>query len=179
MTEYQQTLINGLKTLEKLSLWPQKRKTPETLEQCHEWLEKILSPEEVSQIKSSSLVDLCKYHHSIGRWIRNTWMLWKGGALKSHMESLGFTHPDDMSSVILDSFWSKLNGQFFDLEKVAKEYRAYWEASKTGYHQIALIKVAKSLNSLQKPPPNLPRTNLDQLPPQSQELPTLGLGKEF
>lgn len=72
----------------------------------------------------------------MGRWIRNHWKLWEGGELKSHMESLGFTHPDDMSSVILSSFWGKLNGQSFDIKKAAEEYADFWAKSKSGNYHI-------------------------------------------
>lgn len=133
---YQKVLLSSLQNLKEL--WPKKKSNPETLDQCHEWLTKNLRPEEILEIKDTSLSGLCKYHHTMGRWIRNHWKLWEGGKLKSHMESLGFTHPDDMSSVILDSFWSKLNGQTFDIEKTAKEYADFWEKSKTNYSTIII-----------------------------------------
>ncbi len=135
---YQKTILNAFRKLKSISFWPNKRKTPETLEECHEWLTTNLRPEEILEIKNSSLSGLCKYHHTMGRWIRNHWKLWEGGELKSHMESLGFTHPDDMSSVILDSFWSKLNGQVFDTKKAAEEYADFWEKSKTNHSTIII-----------------------------------------
>jgi len=39
-------------------------------------------------------------------------------------------HPDDMSSVIIDSFWSKLNSQKFDIKAESAKYAEFWENSK-------------------------------------------------
>lgn len=42
-----------------------------------------------------------RVHSSYGRWMRNEWGLWSGGALKEELEGLGIKHPDDMSHHIL------------------------------------------------------------------------------
>lgn len=45
------------------------------------------------------------------------------------MESLGFSHPDNMSAVILESFWNSLNSQPYDLEQAAESYKEYWKTA--------------------------------------------------
>lgn len=106
-----------------------KPKHPSTIEECHNFLLERLTNKDLESIKNCHKSSLCQYHHTMGRWMRNHWGLWSGGKLKRHMESLGFTHPDDMSTVILESFWSSLNGQPYDLKQAAESYKEYWRAA--------------------------------------------------
>ena len=67
------------------------------------------------------------YHHSLGRWIRNNWGLWKKeGTLYAWFVGLGLHHADDMSGVILTSFWRHMNGKDLDIEGQVKHYQDYW-----------------------------------------------------
>lgn len=50
-------------------------------------------------------------HFGLGMWMRNNWGLWKGGELAKHFNSIGIYHPDDMSGIILTSYYRHLNGQ--------------------------------------------------------------------
>jgi hypothetical protein len=102
---------------------------PSTIEECHNFLLERLTNKELENIKNCHKSSLCQYHHTMGRWMRYHWGLWSGGKLKQHMESLGFTHPDDMSTVILESFWSSLNGQPYDLKQAAESYKEYWRTA--------------------------------------------------
>ena len=45
-------------------------------------------------------------HHSLGRWIRNTWRLWnkEDTELKKDLRERGYEHPDDMSNYIIEKF---------------------------------------------------------------------------
>jgi hypothetical protein len=101
--------------------------TPKNLIECFEALKKILTIEEVEDIKASE-DNTVKYHHSLGRWMRNNWGLWGSSELKTYFEELGFTHADDMSSIILDSFHLYLNNLPLDsyLEEQVKFYKDYW-----------------------------------------------------
>ena len=111
---------------------------PAAINECHAFLLKKLSKEDLSAIKNCAFNKLCQWHFSFGRWIRNNWGLWAGGELKTHMESLGFTHPDDMSTVILESFWSNLNEQPYDLEEAANSYKEYWKMANNNCKMIEL-----------------------------------------
>ncbi|MES2460743.1 MAG: DUF6794 domain-containing protein, partial [Armatimonadota bacterium] len=42
----------------------------------------------------------------------------------------GIHHPDDMSGILLTSFWRSLNGKPLLLEAQIQEYQAYWEKVK-------------------------------------------------
>lgn len=75
-------------------------------------------------------------HMGIGMWVRNNWGLWKGGALAKHFNSIGIFHPDDMSGIILTSYYRHLHGQNREIEKQVKYYQDYWKASTEHNHKL-------------------------------------------
>lgn len=77
--------------------------------------------------KSEHPVD---YHFSLGMWIRNNWGLWSGSRLSKYFNDMEVFHPDDMSSIILDSFHRYLNGQDIKLEEQVEASVKYWEELK-------------------------------------------------
>ncbi len=92
---------------------------PPTLAEAHAELERLMSPETLAEIDAMpSEKDMIKYHFSWGLNMRNGWGLWAGSPLARHMQELGFTHPDDMSGVILATFWRKRHGQDLSLEEL-------------------------------------------------------------
>lgn len=105
--------------------------SPKTLKECWDWFNNNLSSKDVEYIKNlPSVKDTCQIHSTLGRWIRNNWGLWAGSDLKEFFKSIGLSHPDDMSSVILKSYWSQLNNQNFDLDKEIEYYQDYWKKDK-------------------------------------------------
>ncbi len=111
--------------------------TPKTLAQAHEVLEAQLSPKTLREIDAMKTEgDMIAFHHGQGRSMRNDWGLWGGSPLFTHMQSLGFTHPDDMSSVILATFWCKRHKKPFRLEERAKKYKLYWLSLKPPTEEI-------------------------------------------
>ncbi|MFO1485208.1 MAG: DUF6794 domain-containing protein [Verrucomicrobiaceae bacterium] len=104
--------------------------TPTTLEEAHHELEHKLPKTELAKIDAmKSEKEMIKYHFGPGMWMRNQWGLWGGGPLAKHMNKLGFTHPDDMSGTILETFWCKRHGKDFRLQERAAYYADYWKAS--------------------------------------------------
>ncbi|MEN6426678.1 MAG: DUF6794 domain-containing protein [Phycisphaerales bacterium] len=104
---------------------------PTTLAEAHAELERILSAEELAKIDAMlSERDMIQYHFSLGLSIRNSWGLWQGGPLAKHMRELGFTHPDNMSGVILGTFWCKRHGQDFRLQERAVASKKAMEAAR-------------------------------------------------
>ena len=63
-------------------------------------------------------------------WIRNNWGLWKGSRLSKFFNEKGIYHPDDMSGIILDSYYRYLTGQEITLSEQIKYYQDYWEKAK-------------------------------------------------
>jgi hypothetical protein len=105
---------------------------PKDLEECFIELEKSLIDEDYLAIKNGKEEDMVSYHHSLGRDLRNEWGLWKGDSdLCKWFNEKGIHHPDDMSAIILDSFWRHINNELIELEEQIKEYQDYWkEANK-------------------------------------------------
>jgi len=79
---------------------------PKTLEECYTELENLEDLEEWLNLndKESSAVSLS--HHGLGTWIRNNWGLWEGkGELYNWFKENEINHPDDMSGIIITSFY--------------------------------------------------------------------------
>ena len=62
--------------------------------------------------------------------MRNNWGLWKGSRLSKWFNSQGIKHTDDMSGVILVSYYRHLNGKPIELEKQIQYYKNYWAKTK-------------------------------------------------
>ena len=103
---------------------------PTDLDDCFKELKKMLPSETVNKMKSGPEKDMIKYHFGLGTWMRNNWGLWAGSRLRDYLHKLGLRHPDDMSSVILKSFWRHLNGKPLKIDEQVKYYQEYWEKMK-------------------------------------------------
>ena len=114
---------------EKVEKQPEEeKKIPTTLAEAHAELERIFSAEDLAEIDAMPSEDgMIRYHHGLGTSMRNAWGLWRNSALAKYMRELGFTHTDDMSGVILATFWCKRHGQDFRLEARAAKYKRYWD----------------------------------------------------
>jgi hypothetical protein len=92
---------------------------PPTLEEAHAQLEQMLSPRELAEIDAMpSEKDTIKYHFSWGLNMRNGWGLWGDSPLAKYMRELGCANADDMSCLILSTFWRKRHGQDLHLEEL-------------------------------------------------------------
>jgi hypothetical protein len=100
---------------------------PKDLEDCFAELKKILKPEDVQKMREGTEGDMIQYHHGLGTWMRNNWGLWRGSRLSEWFNERGVEHPDDMSGIILTSFWRHLNGKPIGLEEQIKFYRGFWQ----------------------------------------------------
>jgi hypothetical protein len=65
-------------------------------------------------------------HFGLGLWMRNTWELWGGSRLSRYFNSLGIQHADDMSGIILTSYYRYLSKKDIDLEGQVQYYQNYW-----------------------------------------------------
>ncbi len=103
---------------------------PKTLDEAHGQLEKQFPKKELAKIDAMKTEDeMIEYHFGLGMGMRNGWGLWGGGPLAQNMNKLGFHHPDDMSGVILRTFWCKRHKKDFCLKERAVYYAAYWKAA--------------------------------------------------
>lgn len=91
---------------------------PTNLAEAHNELERLLPADELTKIDSMKTEgDMIKYHFGLGMGLRNRWGLWGDSPMARYMKSLGFTHPDEMSSMILETFWCKRHGKEIKLEE--------------------------------------------------------------
>ncbi len=104
---------------------------PKDLNDCFVQLKKLLKPEDIKKMRRGTEDDMIQYHFGLGMWLRNNWGLWKGSRLTKWFNAQGINHPDDMSGIILDSFWRHLNDKPIKLEEQIKYYKDYWEKRKT------------------------------------------------
>lgn len=99
---------------------------PKNLADCLIILQESTPADIMEKLKSGELTTT-SLHHTAGRSIRNNWKLWGNSDLEQWFQSIGIWHPDDMSSIILDSFVKTLKGEPIDLEGQVKFYQDYWE----------------------------------------------------
>ena len=80
---------------------------PNNLEEAIKELDKELLDEDKDYLLEHGALSV---HHSLGRWIRNTWELWddKDNELKTSLKKLGYSHPDDMSNYIIEKYFEYL-----------------------------------------------------------------------
>lgn len=104
-------------------------KIPSNLEECFEALNEELVASDIKLIKNSPEGSMHQFHHGIGRWIRNNWGLWSGSTLSEWFNEIEITHADDMSGIILESYWKFLNNKPIGLEDQVKIYHDFWKDS--------------------------------------------------
>lgn len=100
---------------------------PNNLEECFEALNNLLSFEDQTWfIQTDSPL---KLHHTLGQWIRNNWGLWQEDSPLHQWfkTTYGLWHADDMSGLILESFWHHLRNEPLDIDAQVQKYKEYWE----------------------------------------------------
>ena len=101
---------------------------PVDLEDCFMEMDKMLSEDFIEIIKTEKEEEeLFEYHFSLGLWLRNNWGLWGESQLKDFFNSYEIYHPDDMSSIIIISYYRYLNDLPINLIEQVEYYKEYWE----------------------------------------------------
>jgi hypothetical protein len=77
-----------------------------------------------------------RVHLNFGMWMRNNWGLWKGSKLSKFFNDQGIYHPDDMSGIIVTSYYRHLTGGEIKFEEQIKFYHDYWENARKKELQI-------------------------------------------
>ena len=108
-------------------------KIPTTLDECFAQLKAMMEEDPEGGKGFLETDDRGKdvtymYHNTLGRWIRNNWGMWKKeGALYNWLTKLWLHHADDMSGLILTSFWRHMNDKDLDIEGQVKHFQDYWK----------------------------------------------------
>lgn len=109
---------------------PPEVEIPRNLEEAHAQLMKLFPKEEIERITQMASEDeMSIYHFGAGMGIRNSWGLWHGSRLAKYFNDLGIKHADDMSGIILGTFWCRIHEQPFRLQERIEYYQAYWRAT--------------------------------------------------
>lgn len=101
-------------------------KVPADLQACFVELDKMLPDSFKNELKRSQEGETIRYHMSLGMWMRNNWGLWGDSDLAKWFHNREVHHPDDMSGIILDSYWRQFNGKPIEFEAQVKYYKDYW-----------------------------------------------------
>ncbi len=81
---------------------------PKNMQEVFEFFDKELSEEDKQELKEQPAI---RFHHSLGRWIRNNFGLWEQSELKAWLIDKSFTHPDDMSNYIIEEYQKHLKNE--------------------------------------------------------------------
>lgn len=101
---------------------------PKSLAEAIEALDKQLPSEEKEKwMAMDGREAVVLAHFGLGMWMRNNWGLWSGSELSAYFNSLGISHPDDMSGIILKAYWHHLNKKPFDLESEVACHKSWLE----------------------------------------------------
>jgi len=104
---------------------PPRPRIPPNLDSALVELDHMLSPALIAEFRADSTAPVT-YHFGLGMWLRNNWGLWQNSTLAKYFHCLGIFHPDDMSGIVLTSYWRRLNGRPLDLERQVAGYQEYW-----------------------------------------------------
>lgn len=105
---------------------------PATLDEALHELDRGMSSGFERSFREAGANPVGLFHADFGRWMRNNWGLWSGSTLSKYFNELGVFHPDDMSGIILTSYWRRSRGVEIDLEGQVAECKAYWATIETG-----------------------------------------------
>lgn len=124
---------------------------PSNLEDAISILERNTKQEDLETAKSMTEKDFSSQaHFSFGMGLRNNWNLWwsarlatenrdKGypqtkPAIVDFFNNLGIYHADDMSGIIVTSFYRKVVGLDIDLDAQVQRYIDYWAAQGVNFN---------------------------------------------
>ncbi len=101
---------------------------PNTLDQAYEALDRLLSARDRRAFMSRPEKEaVALAHMGLGLFIRNTWFRSGKSALPGVLYDFGARSLDDMSSMVLTSYWRHLNGKPIEIEKQGACYRRWSE----------------------------------------------------
>jgi len=103
---------------------------PKNLEDSIDTLIGMLIDEDYLAFKSGTEKEMSKQHHFLGRRLRNDWGLWRKSRLAKWFNEKGIHHADDMSGIILTSFWREINSELIKLDEQIQHYQDFWEKTK-------------------------------------------------
>ncbi len=120
---------------------------PKNLTDALSYMDCVWTDKEKEEFKNKTESDaVADAHFAAGQGIRNGWDLWKGkNSLYRQFSSRGIKHPEDISSIILTSFYRRLNNKDIDFEAQVNEFDEYKKKNEIWTKER--IKKFKTLNT--------------------------------
>jgi len=110
-----------------------RRRIPEDLEDAVNRLNARWKERELEILKGWTEEDaIGRTHFGMGVWMRNKWGLWGDSRLAKYFRGLGIHQGDDMSAIIVASFYRRLNNREIALEEQVAFYRRWWQKRRVG-----------------------------------------------
>ena len=101
-----------------------KKEKPKNLTECIQMLDKNLKKEDKEYIKTLTEEEFfMESHFTLGMGIRNEWIRSGNPELVKFFSDEGVKHPDDMSAMILTSYYRHLLGKEIDFEGQISAYK--------------------------------------------------------
>ena len=101
-----------------------KKEKPKNLTECIQMLDKNLKTEDKDYIKTLTEDEFfMESHFTLGMGIRNEWIRSGNPELVKFFLDQGVKHPDDMSAMILTSYYRHLLGKEIDFEGQLTAYK--------------------------------------------------------
>ena len=102
-------------------------KKPSNLDECLKELSYLVESYDSNKFLNDKDI-ITKLHFGLGMNIRNEWGMWDDSSdLYKWFSRNGIFHPDDMSSIVFESFIRKLKKEPIDFEGQVKFYQEYWK----------------------------------------------------
>jgi len=100
-----------------------KKEKPKNLTECIQMLDKNLKKQDKEYLKTLTEDEFfMESHFTIGMGIRNEWIRSGNPELVTFFLDQGVKHPDDMSAMILTSYYRHLLGKEIDFEGQIEKY---------------------------------------------------------
>lgn len=99
---------------------------PTTLDEAINRLYDGLEKKEIEFIQSET--NSVVVHHGFGTWLRNNLHLWVKTTpiVIWFNQNFGLGHADDISGIILEGLWCKVNNIMFEPYKTVERYKKHW-----------------------------------------------------
>jgi hypothetical protein len=100
---------------------------PNTLEDAFASLDSSLKPDQkLAFMQRQERQAVIEAHFAVGLYIRNEWLRTGKSSLVGTLQSVGARSYDDMSAMILTSYWRHLHGVKIALKEQGACYRRWW-----------------------------------------------------
>ncbi len=101
---------------------------PADISECMAQLDRLLPDSTKNKIKKLSEMDFLAYSHfGLGRWVTSAWGLRTASRLAAYFEDKNVVQPEDMTSIILTTYYRTLNKKKVKFDEQIEDYStAYW-----------------------------------------------------